>query len=127
MRINWKALSGAFLFLILSIFVGAQATPQDVLLHWNEVTGKTCPCDYDVLRSDTQGGPYLMINSGTVPAGPAPTYTDNQTIIGDTYYYVVRATDTTGKQSPFSNEAQATIGVRTATRPHAPVTGGLWQ
>jgi hypothetical protein len=82
MRLNWKAwLSCAFLFLLIT---GIRAqTPQNVLLQWNSVPECTM-CEFNVLRSTTAGGPYTKI--GTVSS---PVFTDNTTLLGVTYHYVV--------------------------------------
>ena len=65
---------------------------------------------YEVLRSDTSGGPYTMIARLT-----AISYTDASVIEGATYYYVVRSVDTSFNRSENSPEVFATAALRTVT------------
>jgi hypothetical protein len=59
-----------------------------------------------VYRSAVSGGSYTKINSSLV-AGPP--YTDSTVVSGKTYYYVTTSVDSSGEESPYSNEVQAVI------------------
>ena len=61
---------------------------------------------YNVYRATGSGGPYTKLNSGSVAA---TTYTDNAVQTGQTYYYVVTATDSSNLESSYSNEVVAPI------------------
>jgi hypothetical protein len=60
--------------------------------------------NYTVYRSLTSGGPYTM-RAGNVTVS---AYSDIGLNASTTYYYVVTATDTSGNESAFSNQASAT-------------------
>ncbi len=64
---------------------------------------------YEVLRSETAGGPYTAV--GSVPA-PGTEFTDWDVAAGRTYAYVVRAADTSFNVSGDSNEVEATAQAR---------------
>lgn len=61
---------------------------------------------YNVYRSTSPSGNYLKINSMLVQG---TTFTDRNVRSGSTYYYVTRAVDIRGRESPNSNEAPATV------------------
>jgi hypothetical protein len=86
------------------------AGPSSVELAWDAVTGDPSLSGYEVRRSATPGGPYttLALVTGTA-------YTDGTVSEGTTYYYVVRAVDTSFNRSQDSNEVSATAAVRTVT------------
>lgn len=73
-------------------------------LTW--VASTTPNVTYKVLRGETAGGPYTPISASQVVN---LTYTDALVLAGRTYYYVVRAVDSSGSESVNSNEAAATI------------------
>jgi hypothetical protein len=62
----------------------AVPTNGQVSLSWNAVTGAT---SYNLKRSSTSGGPYTLLAGGVT----GTNYTDNTTVSGDVYYYVVSA------------------------------------
>ena len=88
------------------------------MLTWSESSSCTSPCTitYNVYRGATAGG------ESTTPAPNATplttlTYTDSTVALGNTYYYVVQAVETTGGlvlNSANSNEVSCTL-------PQAPV------
>lgn len=78
-----------------------------VVLTWSAVGGAT---NYILKRSTQDGGPY----NTTLVNTTALTYTDTNVITGNTYYYVVSASNA-GGESPDSNEVSA-------TPPRPPVT-----
>jgi hypothetical protein len=86
------------------IHLRSRGTTHTVKLKWrassSQVTG------YNVYRSTTPAGNYVLINSSPVPG---TTFTDNTVEGGLTYYYVTRAVDALGRESVNSNEASAAI------------------
>jgi hypothetical protein len=58
---------------------------------------------YRVYRSTTSGSGYTLVASGLNASG----FKDETVVNGNTYYYVVRAVDTTGNESADSNEEVA--------------------
>jgi hypothetical protein len=61
---------------------------------------------YNVYRTRTSGTYYVKINAALVRG---LSYTDNSVDSGATYYYVTRAVDAHGGESPNSNEFRATV------------------
>ncbi|MCZ7575230.1 MAG: alpha-amylase family glycosyl hydrolase [Ardenticatenaceae bacterium] len=86
------------------------ASPAGIELAWDAVTGDPTLYGYEVLRSGAQGGPYTMIARVT-----GTGYVDTAVVQDTTYYYVVRALDTSFNRSGPSNEVQATAELRTVT------------
>ena len=86
------------------------ASPAGIALEWSAISGDPSLFGYEVLRSDTAGGPYATIASVTSNA-----YTDTAVIEGATYYYVVRALDQSFNRSATSDEVTATAELRTVT------------
>lgn len=96
------------------------ATPADLLvssttnasisLQWQAVTGDPTLYGYEVLRSATSGSGYQLLTRVTTN-----NFTDNSVVLGSTYYYVVRAVDTSFNRSGISNEVSATAQPRTVT------------
>ena len=104
---------------ILTVDSGQDLTPPDapvnlaategdgqVDLTWDAVTGAN---DYTVFRSYVSGGGYSALERIT-----DTTYLDDSVTNGTYYYYVVAASDASGNESGYSNEAaalpHATIG-----------------
>jgi hypothetical protein len=86
------------------------ASPGGVELAWDANATDATLYGYEVRRSDTAGGPYttLGLTTGT-------TFVDNAVVQSATYYYVVRAVDTSFNRSVDSAEVQATAELRTVT------------
>ena len=87
------------------------ASPAGVQLAWNASNDNTAVYGYEVLRSSTSGGPYTriaLVTSGT-------EYNDTTVTEGATYFYVVRAVDTSFNRSGNSNQVSATAQLRTVT------------
>jgi fibronectin type 3 domain-containing protein len=61
---------------------------------------------YNIYRSGQSGGPYAKINSAL---DPSTTDVDTSVQSGSTYYYVVTAVDSSGRESVFSNQTTAVI------------------
>lgn len=88
--------------------VAADEKPHSVVLKWNPpVKPAFVVAGYNVYRSPTDGR-YQRIASGV----PTPTYVDHDVIRGKSYYYLIRAVDANGKESPNSNQVPATIPER---------------
>lgn len=73
---------------------------HDVILTWGASNDAK---HYNVYRSQISGGYYGLIGST-----PMLSFTDHNVGPGATYYYVCTAVDSTGRESGYSNEAQAT-------------------
>jgi glycosidase/fibronectin type 3 domain-containing protein len=86
------------------------ASPAGINLAWDANVGDTSLYGYEVLRSGTSGGPYTLIARVTTNS-----YTDLAVAEGATYYYVVRAVDTSFNRSGNSTEVAATAVLRTVT------------
>ncbi|MDX6512028.1 MAG: hypothetical protein QOE36_1532, partial [Gaiellaceae bacterium] len=86
------------------------ASPGGIELGWNAVAGDPSLYGYEVLRGGSPGGPYTKLGlvSGT-------DFTDGDVVEGSTYYYVVRAVDTSFNRSGNSAEVGATAQLRTVT------------
>ncbi len=81
----------------------ATSDEGSVILTWYENTEADLSC-YNVYRSTNPGGPYNQIAGGLIPN----SYIDDGVINGTTYYYIVKAVDTSMNTSPPSNESSAT-------------------
>ncbi len=87
------------------------ASPAGIELSWNAVVGDPTLYGYEVRRSSTPGGTYATL--ATVTNGTS--YVDTAVTENATYYYVVRAVDTSFNRSGHSNEVSATAMLRTVT------------
>lgn len=86
------------------------ASPAGIELSWDAVVGDPSLYGYEVLRSDSTGGPYEMIARVT-----SNSYPDTTIVEGATYYYVVRSLDQSFNRSGNSAEVSATAELRTVT------------
>ncbi len=86
------------------------ASPAAIDLSWDAVMGDPTLYGYEILCSDTPGGPYVRLARIT-----ETNFSDTQVGEGLTYYYVVRALDNSFNFSAFSNEAEASAALRTVT------------
>jgi glycosidase len=84
------------------------ASPTGVELGWDANVGDPTLYGYEVRRNSTAGGPYttLALVTGT-------SYQDLDVQSNATYYYVVRAVDTSFNRSGNSAEVAATAALRT--------------
>lgn len=107
---------------------GLVATPGDSMvgLDWADNTEPDLE-SYTVYRSTTSGSGYAVIASGLTASG----YTDDTSVNGTTYYYIVTATDNLSNESASSSEVSATPMVDSTTyagwavgQPFAPGEGG---
>lgn len=83
---------------------GTAPETYTVYLSWQASLSQVI--GYNVYRGVQSGGPYSMINSGL---DPNTSYIDNSVDSGYTYYYVTTAVNSSGQESVYSNQAQATI------------------
>jgi hypothetical protein len=83
---------------------GSVASQHYVDLSWMPSTSQVI--GYNVYRGSVSGGPYAKVNS---VLDAATDYTDVSVQAGQTYYYVTTAVDSSGYESSYSNEFQATI------------------
>jgi hypothetical protein len=79
------------------------ATQHSVKLNWRASTSAAVAV-YEVLRSTISGGYYILLDSTS-----GLTYTDSTVKPSTTYYYVIRAKNTAGELSSYSNQAKALI------------------
>jgi glycosidase/fibronectin type 3 domain-containing protein len=86
------------------------ASPAGIELGWNAVAGDPSLFGYEVLRGDASGGPYALVGSTSATA-----FTDTAVDEGATYWYVVRAVDTSFNRSSASSEVSAAAELRTVT------------
>lgn len=86
-------------------------TPRDnaIELTWQPIYNAD---NYQVMRSETEGGPYVSVLESTTNT----TFTDTNVVFGKTYYYVVQAKNTTGTSNN-SAEAQGVPGQVLPTTP----------
>jgi fibronectin type 3 domain-containing protein len=85
----------------------ADQAAHSVLLKWNPPapTPEVTIASYSIVRSTQSGGPYEEIASGI----RGLSYTDHAVSRQKTYYYRVRAVDTSGRMSPPSEEVSAAV------------------
>jgi hypothetical protein len=86
------------------------ASPAGIELTWNTIIDDPSLYGYEVLRSDTFGGPYTLIARVT-----GTSYMDMVVSEGATYYYVVRSLDQSFNRSANSIEVSGTAQLRTVT------------
>jgi hypothetical protein len=84
---------------------GTPPPQHSVALTWNaSASGNVV--GYNVYRGSVSGGPYAQINSAL---DATTSDTDSTVQGGQTYYYVVTVTDSTGAESSYSNQVLAVI------------------
>jgi glycosidase/fibronectin type 3 domain-containing protein len=86
------------------------ASPVEIGLAWDPNAPDASLFGYEVLRSDTSGGPYTQIARVT-----GSSYADTNVAESATYYYVVRALDNSFNRSANSSEVVATAALRSVT------------
>lgn len=87
--------------------LAANPSKEAIYLKWSEAINPDI-AGYKVYKSTTSGSGYSEI--AFLPAGNS-SYSDNQTEMGTTYYYVVTAVGPDGIESAYSNEVKSTPGV----------------
>src|SRR5262249_33957102 len=105
-------------------FVATPAQAQQVQLAWDapvQADGTPVPnlAGYK-LYSGAQSGQYQTM----VPVGLTTTYTVTSLSAGQTYYFAVKAYNTTGTESPFSNEVSVTASSAQISATPATLTAG---
>jgi len=85
-------------------FTATAQTPHSVALTWSGSTSAVS--GYNVYRSTVSGAVYAKINASLVAV---LSFTDSTVLNSTTYYYVTTAVDSSGNESAFSNEVQASI------------------
>ena len=88
------------------------ASPVGIELAWDAVAGDPTLHGYEVLRSQSDGGPYTML---AFVNAIGTSYTDASVFENQTYYYVVRAVDSAFNRSDNSEQVTATAELRTVT------------
>ena len=88
------------------------ASPGGVTVSWDAVAGDATLHGYEIGRADASGGLYEVV--GTVTA-PSTEFTDSAVVESRTYWYVVRAVDTSFNRSAWSDEVSATTELRTVS------------
>jgi hypothetical protein len=86
------------------------ASPVEIGLTWSANAPDATLYGYEVLRSNTSGGPYTLLARVT-----GTSFADTNVNESATYYYVVRALDTAFNRSGNSIEISATAALRTVT------------
>lgn len=94
--------------------VATAVSSTRVDLDWDDNTEPDL-AGYKIYRSETAGGPYSLVDSGISTSD----YSDTSAVPSTTYYYVVKAVDTSYNESDYSNEDSATTPGDT-TPPAAP-------
>lgn len=84
-----------------SLALGSGKTDTMIPLTWTASSGPNLS-GYNVYRASQSGGPYTKLNGGGVAGGTS--YNDNGLTPSTTYYYVVRAVNTSEQESANSNE-----------------------
>jgi len=86
-------------------FSGSGTAPaqHSVTLNWNASSSSNV-VGYNIYRSSQSAGPYAKINS---VLDPSTTEVDSSVQTGSTYYYVVTAVDSSGRESGYSNQVRA--------------------
>jgi hypothetical protein len=80
------------------------AVSHSVNLDW--APGSSSFAGFNVYRGALSGGPYNKVNSALISA---TSFIDTSVASGQTYYYVATEVDSTGVESPYSSEVNATI------------------
>lgn len=83
---------------------GAAPVTHSVSLSWQPSTSSVV--GYNVYEATSSGGPFTKLNSAPTAS---TTYSDTSVVSGDTYYFVTTAVDSSGDESPYSNQAVAVI------------------
>ncbi len=84
--------------------VSNSGVTHSVTLTWNPSTSSNV-AGYYVYRGSTSGGPYNKLSSLL----SSDSYVDGSVQAGQSYFYVTTAADSSGDESAYSNEVQATI------------------
>ena len=86
----------------------AASGSSQVVVTWSPVAGAT---GYIVQRGPSQNGPFLRVNAAIVTG---TSFTDTSVVNGKTYFYVVRAVNTSGAGSASGPPVSSTPGFPTS-------------
>jgi glycosidase len=86
----------------------AESSPSAISLDWDDNAADATLYGYEVGRSSGSGGPYTVLALVT-----GSDYVDASVVEGATYFYVVRAVDTSFNRSANSAEVDASAEART--------------
>jgi len=112
------AIGLAVAYVLMFVFTSS-AYAQSVTLAWDSVSA-TNLSGYRVYRSE-QSGAFTGSPINGSSALTTTAFTDSTAQSGRTYYYVVTAVNTSGVQSPYSNEVQVAIpAAASPTTPPSP-------
>lgn len=84
--------------------IGVQVTSHSVEVSWIASTSPVV--GYNIYQAGVSGGPYTLLNLSPVST---LQYLDLSVQAGQTYYYVVTATDSSNQESDHSVEASAAV------------------
>ena len=84
--------------------VSTDTSTHSVALTW-DASASSNVAGYYVYRGTASGGPYTKLSSLL----SSDSYVDGTVAAGQTYYYVTTAADSSGNESAYSNQVQATI------------------
>ena len=87
------------------------ASPEGIELSWDAVVGDPTLHGYEIGRATSSGGPYAVVGA----VSGSTSFTDTAVVEGATYWYVVRAVDTSFNRSAWSAEVEALAELRTVT------------
>lgn len=87
-----------------------EASPAAISLDWDDNGGDASLYGYEVGRSSSSGGPYTVLALLT-----SSEFTDATVEEGTTYFYAVRAVDTSFNRSAYSDDVEATAAARTVS------------
>jgi len=83
---------------------GTAPVNHSATLTW--VPSASSYAGFNVYRGSVSGGPYAKVNTALLPT---TSYIDSSVTSGQTYYYVATEMDSTGAESAYSSEVNATI------------------
>jgi glycosidase len=86
----------------------SETSPGAVSLDWDDNGGDPSLYGYEVGRSSSSGGPYVVLALVT-----ASEFIDTSVEEGTTYFYAARAIDTSFNRSAYSADVEATAAART--------------
>lgn len=83
---------------------GGSSSQRRVVLQWKSSTSSVS--GYNIYRSTISGGPYSRINASV---NASTSFVDDSVQRGRTYFYVIKAVNSKGWQSRYSNQVKATV------------------
>ena len=83
---------------------GVSSGSYYVSLNW--IASPSTISGYNIYRATVSGGPYTQLNASLLTT---TQYQDNNVQLGQTYYYVVNAVDSSGDESQYSNETAVSV------------------